>query len=70
MTNHVYPLLRAGSVPIASVMRRLLTGYAVRFNRKHRRHGHLFQNRYESILGVEARYLKQLVAYIWDSDGK
>ena len=32
MTNHVYPLLRAGSVPIASVMRRLLTDYVVRFN--------------------------------------
>ncbi|MGB5618519.1 MAG: transposase, partial [Desulfobacterales bacterium] len=39
MTNHVHLLLRTGSVPIASVMRRLLTGYAVRFNRKHRRHG-------------------------------
>ena len=32
MTNHVHLLLRTGSVPIASVMRRLLTGYAVRFN--------------------------------------
>ncbi len=64
MTNHVHLLLRTGSVPIASVMRRLLTGYAVRFNRKHRRHGHLFQNRYKSILCEEDRYLKQLVAYI------
>jgi len=49
MTNHVHLLLRAGKVPIASLMRRLLTGYAVRFNRRHRRHGHLFQNRYKSI---------------------
>ena len=62
MTNHVHLLLRTGSVPIASIMRRLLTGYAVRFNRKHRRHGHLFQNRYKSILCEEDRYLKQLVA--------
>jgi hypothetical protein len=31
MTNHVYVLLRTGSVPISSIMRRLLTDYAVRF---------------------------------------
>jgi putative transposase len=45
-------------------MRRLLTGYAVRFNRRDRRYGHLFQNRYKSILCEEDPYLKQLVAYI------
>jgi REP element-mobilizing transposase RayT len=32
MTNHVHLLLRMGSVPVSSVIRRLLTGYAVRFN--------------------------------------
>jgi REP element-mobilizing transposase RayT len=64
MTNHVHLLLRTGKVPIASLMRRLLTGYAVRFNKRHRRHGHLFQNRYKSILCEEDRYLKQLVTYI------
>jgi len=64
MTNHVHLLLRTGQVPIASIMRRLLTGYAVRFNRRHRRHGHLFQNRYKSILCEEDAYLTQLVAYI------
>ncbi|MEN8806560.1 MAG: transposase [Desulfobacterales bacterium] len=32
MTNHVHLLLRTGTVPIASIIRRLLTGYAVRFN--------------------------------------
>ncbi|OQY43757.1 MAG: transposase, partial [Desulfobacteraceae bacterium 4572_87] len=61
MTNHVHLLLRTGKVPIASVMRRLLTGYAVKFNRKHNRHGHLFQNRYKSILCEEDAYLIQLV---------
>jgi hypothetical protein len=29
-------------------MRRLLTGYAVVFNLRHNRAGHLFQNRYKS----------------------
>jgi hypothetical protein len=45
-------------------MRRLLTGYAVSFNRRHRRHGHLFQNRYKSILCQEDPYLLELVRYI------
>ncbi len=49
MSNHVHLLLRTGSVPVAQVMRRLLTGYAVKFNRRHRRTGKLFQNRYKSI---------------------
>ena len=39
MTNHVHLLLKTGLTPIATVMRRLLTGYAVTFNRRHRRHG-------------------------------
>ena len=30
--NHLHLLLRTGSTPIATVMRRLLTGYAVTFN--------------------------------------
>jgi REP element-mobilizing transposase RayT len=64
MSTHAHLLLRTGSVAIAAIMRRLLTGYAVSFNRRHRRHGHLFQNRYKSILCEEDRYLKQLVAYI------
>ena len=62
--NHSHFLLRAGEVPIANVMRRLLTGHAVTFNRRHRRHGHLFQNRYKSILCEEDVYLKELVRYI------
>ena len=50
MTNHVHLFLRTGTIAIASIMRRLLTGYAVKFNRRQGRHGHLFQNRYKSIL--------------------
>ena len=45
-------------------MRRLLTGYVVSFNRRHKRHGQLFQNRYKSIICQEDIYLKELVRYI------
>ena len=64
MPNHIHLLLRTGLMPISTVMRRLLTGYAVSFNRKYNRHGHLFQNRYKSILCQEDPYLKELVRYI------
>jgi REP element-mobilizing transposase RayT len=33
--NHLHMLLKTGTTPIASMMRRLLTGYAVSFNRRH-----------------------------------
>jgi REP element-mobilizing transposase RayT len=64
LSNHVHLLLRTGDHPIATVMRRLLTGYAVIFNRRHRRHGQLFQNRYKSILCQEDPYLLELVRCI------
>ncbi len=62
--NYLHLLLRTGVEPIATVMRRLLTGYAVSFNRHHRRHGQLFQNRYKSILCQQDQYLLELVRYI------
>jgi REP element-mobilizing transposase RayT len=34
--NHTHLLLKTGTTPIATVMRRLLTGYVVTFNRRHR----------------------------------
>ena len=35
--NHLHLLLRTGTTPIVTVMRRLLNGYAVSFNRRHHR---------------------------------
>ena len=64
MSNHFHLLLMPTSVPLAQTMRRLLTGYAVYFNRKYRRSGHLFQNRYKSILCEEEPYFHELVRYI------
>jgi REP-associated tyrosine transposase len=62
--NHFHLLLRTGRVPISTVMKRLLTGHAMYFNRKHNRVGHLFQNRYKSILCQEDAYMLELVRYI------
>ena len=62
--NHFHLLLRTGDVPVATSMRRLLTGHGATYNRRHRRSGHLFQNRYKSILCQEETYLLELVRYI------
>jgi REP element-mobilizing transposase RayT len=64
MPNHFHLLLRTGNIPVSTVMRRLLTGYAIWFNRSRRRFGHLFQNRFKSILCQEESYLLELVRYI------
>ena len=61
MSNHDHLLMFSGSQGISKFMRRLLTGYAVWYNRKYHRTGHLFQNRYKSIVCEEEAYLLELV---------
>lgn len=64
MSNHIHLLVKPSREKLATFMRRLLTGYAVRFNRRHQRVGHLFQNRYKSIVCDQDHYLLELVRYI------
>jgi REP element-mobilizing transposase RayT len=64
MTNHAHILLSSGPGGLSKFMRRLLTGYAVTYNKRHRRYGHLFQNRYKSIVCDADRYFTELVRYI------
>lgn len=62
--NHIHLLLSPTKTPLHTFMHRLLTGYAVYFNHRHKRCGHLFQNRYRSILCQKEVYFQQLVRYI------
>jgi len=64
MPNHLHLLIRTGKSSLSDLMRSVLTGYAVYYNKKNRRHGYLYQNRYKSILCQEEPYLLKLVAYI------
>ncbi len=64
MPNHLHLLVRSGSGGLSGFMRRLMTGYAVAFNHRHKRSGYLFQNRYKSIVCEEETYLLELVRYI------
>ena len=64
MTNHAHILLRSSQQGLSRFMRRFLTGYAITYNLRHKRHGHLFQNRYKSIVCDEDAYFRELVRYI------
>jgi len=64
LSNHFHLLVRRGDQSLAAMMRRLMTGHAVRFNLRHGRAGHLFQNRYKSIVVEEEPYFLQVVRYI------
>ena len=64
ISSYFHLFLQTGETPITTAMRRLLTGYATHYNRRHRRSGNLFQNRYKSILCQERPYFRELVRYI------
>jgi REP element-mobilizing transposase RayT len=64
LPNHVHVLVRSSAIGLPAFMRRFLTGYAVTFNRRHERRGHLFENRYKSIVCDEDSYFQELVRYI------
>ena len=64
LPNHFHLLLETGKKPVGRVMQSVLTGYSLSFNRRHDRSGHLFQNRFKSILCERETYLLELVRYI------
>jgi REP element-mobilizing transposase RayT len=64
MSNHLHMVLRSGHVPLSTVMKRLHTGFAIRFNRRHERHGYLFQGRFGSRLIRDESDLLTVIAYV------
>ena len=64
MPNHVHLVLRTGATSVSRVMARVATGYARRFNERHDRVGHLFQNRFCSRLVLAEGDLLGVVRYV------
>jgi REP-associated tyrosine transposase len=62
--NHFHLLVRSGQSGLSALMQSVLGGYATHFNRRHGRSGHLFQNRFKSIVVEEEAYFLELVRYI------
>ena len=53
MTNHYHLLVETPQANLVAGMRWFQTTYTVRFNRRHRLSGHLFQGRYKAVGGFE-----------------
>ena len=64
MPNHIHLLVETPEPNLSLFMKRLLGVYTIRFNRKHKRHGHLFQGRYKALLIDKDAYLLPLSRYI------
>jgi len=64
MPNHFHLLFHSKSGNLPDFMRCLMSGYSIYFNKKYKRTGHLFQNRYKSSVIDTERYLLGLIRYI------
>lgn len=64
MPNHVHLLIEPKDEPLDLIFRRLGTRYAVWYNRKHRRVGHLFQDRFRSENVETDPYFMTVLRYI------
>lgn len=64
MSNHVHLLIEPSGESLDTIFRRLGTRYAVWFNRKYERAGHLFQDRFRSENVETDSYFKTVLRYI------
>ena len=64
MTNHYHILIETPEANLAQGMRQLNGVYTQRFNRTHRRVGHVYQGRYQAILVERDSYLLELARYV------
>ncbi|MBX4263691.1 transposase [Clostridium estertheticum] len=64
MDNHLHLIIDANGSDISKVMHGINFSYAMYFNKKHERGGHLFKDRFKSIIVANDRYLKTLSLYI------
>jgi len=64
MDNHYHLLIETTSENLSLFMRQINSNYAIYFNKKYKRTGHLWQGRYKSWYIVKEEYLYDLYRYI------
>ncbi|WP_034868361.1 transposase [Clostridium lundense] len=64
MSNHAHFIIDANGADISKFMHGINFRFAINFNKKHNRNGHLFQNRFKSKVIHNNRYLIRASAYI------
>ena len=63
MDNHLHLIIDANGADISKIMHGINFSYAMYFNKKHKREGHLFRDRFKSIIVTNERYLMTLSLY-------
>jgi putative transposase len=64
MTNHVHMVLETPRGNLSRFMQRFQTAYALYFNRRHKRSGHLWQGRFGASVVDEDEYILKLSRYV------
>jgi len=64
MDNHSHFLIDANGADISKVMHSINFSYAMYYNRKYKREGHLFKDRFKSKIVENDRYLKTVSLYV------
>ena len=64
MSNHYHLLIEISNPTLSKFMRQLNMNYAIYFNKKYKRSGHLWQGRFKSWYVTDEAYLYTLMCYI------
>jgi len=64
MDNHYHLLIETSTDNLSLFMRQINANYAIYFNKKYKRTGHLWQGRYKSWYIIQEAYLYKLFRYI------
>lgn len=70
MDNHVHLVIKELETSISRIMKRIGTSYAIYFNKKYNRVGHVFQDRYKSEVIEDDRYLLSVIRYVHNNPVK
>jgi len=70
MDTHYHLIVESTTTKLSAAMQRLNSAYALRFNRRHGRHGHVFGERYSSwVIGDESHF-EAALRYVIDNPVK
>ncbi len=64
MINHVHLVIKENDIPLGVIFKKINTSYALYFNKRHQRCGHLFQDRFRSEPIHDDPQLLQTVRYV------
>ncbi|MHB1125422.1 MAG: transposase [Bacillota bacterium] len=64
MDNHIHLMVSEGVEDVARVIKRITVSYVYYFNKKYKRVGHLFQDRFKSEVVEQDNYVLSLARYI------